>query len=94
MQQSSRYTFPTPIAIYCHNVYFKQLADLRKLAKDVSSSIYKCQKLEDLPELGVGANVSLGFHLLQVARFVAGIETDAHHISIRTHGDQRQTCQC
>ena len=74
-------------------MYFKQLADLRKLAKNVSSSVYKRQKLEDLPELGVGANVSIGFHVLHVARFVAPIDTGTHHVFIWPHGDQRQTCQ-
>jgi hypothetical protein len=93
MQQRSCYSFPPPIVIYCHHIYFKQLSDLRKLAKHVSSSIYKSQKLEDLPELGVWANVSVGFHLLHVVRFVAAIDTGTHHISIRTLGDQRQTCQ-
>ena len=93
IQQSSRYSFPPPIVNYCHHIYFKQLADLRKLAKHVSSSIYKRQKLKDLPELGVGAHGSVSFHLLHIARFVAAIDTGTHHVFIRTHGDQRQTCQ-
>lgn len=82
-----------PSAIYCHHANLQQPVDIRKLAKHVSTPLQESKKLEDFPELRVGATFSLCLHLIHVTCLVAAIEAGTHHLSPRFHCDQGHPCK-